>query len=998
MIVFQATPTVAQWTTGVGTPPNIFYNGLTGIGPFNNVTPFTASRLLHVHSSNFLTNGGNIPAFMRLQTQIPASGEIGLNRFGETGIEFFSGSTLNGGAQWCVGKIMAITNGQGINSTGTPVFEVGTGDIDLRGGLAFYCSKSAQPGLPDETISGQNEVIRLYDQRVAINSTTAMGRLDVSTNPTGTFKTRFVFDNINGSDPVLKFYRPSGTPDPKVLITDPDVWTEFSDAYPLWMQYETAAPASLAYAQFHIKGRTTSAYPLGSETSSEMIPRFTILTGNGNVGINEPLPTTKFQVHNGAVLFDSIIGSTPQKLVGGVLTEIGQGTRLMWIPDKAAFRAGVIDGYKETSPNPPYLDSDVDPDYSSGTITMTNKTEGWNTTHIGQYSLALGRNSRAEYTNDIALGLNNVANSGSHHGAMAIGHANKATGEDAIAFGFSNRATGANSIALGFQSNANGNQSMAIGYRNNYNSSAGVNSLALGFQNEAKGNSSYAIGNECKITTGNNGSFAIGNQVTTSAIYAFGIGQNITNSESYSLLIGFSGSSDLYVERYGVAMGGTDPKNRLDVNGSVSIGYTASPSAVTNANSLSVKGKIGINTLSPSCSLGVNGTACIGWDGIGVVPTPPTSAPGDDAHPVSLIVENTVIIHGNINEGATLAPAYVYEEGTPDNYGTTDGGSYLQVWGEAIKFSADQDWDIPSDARYKKEVHSFDEGLNLLKQINPVRFKYSKELGIPGSDKKEGIGVLAQDMQKIAPYTVKENTLVKAVRTKEEKRYEVDDIDTSIIKVIEYSEEDTTHTEEHAYSHRTPSMKDSTIYTPIKRWVIEPAEYRTDSMPLLTYNPSALTYVIINSIKEIDSLRTADKQELIEKINLQSNLIHSQNSTIDSLILANKNFEERIARLETKNEISLDEVSDVILEQNNPNPFSENTTITYYIPDKVQGDAELVIAPAASQSPALQKYPLTKGTPTQLTISAQDLYTGVFVYSITVSGKVIVSKKFIIIK
>ncbi|MBK9250172.1 MAG: hypothetical protein IPM69_19210 [Ignavibacteria bacterium] len=34
----------------------------------------------------------------------------------------------------------------------------------------------------------------------------------------------------------------------------------------------------------------------------------------------------------------------------------------------------------------------------------------------------------------------------------------------------------------------------------------------------------------------------------------------------------------------------------------------------------------------------------------------------------------------------------------------------------------------------------------------------------------------------------------------------------------------------------------------------------------------------------------------------------------------------------------------------------------------------------------------------QLIISAKDLYTGVFVYSITVSGKVIASKKFIIIK
>ena len=41
---------------------------------------------------------------------------------------------------------------------------------------------------------------------------------------------------------------------------------------------------------------------------------------------------------------------------------------------------------------------------------------------------------------------------------------------------------------------------------------------------------------------------------------------------------------------------------------------------------------------------------------------------------------------------------------------------------------------------------------------------------------------------------------------------------------------------------------------------------------------------------------------------------------------------------------------------------------------------------------------LFAGTPTQLIISAQDLYTGVFVYSITINGKIVASKKFIIIK
>ncbi|MBL7997660.1 MAG: hypothetical protein JNL32_03385 [Candidatus Kapabacteria bacterium] len=118
---------------------------------------------------------------------------------------------------------------------------------------------------------------------------------------------------------------------------------------------------------------------------------------------------------------------------------------------------------------------------------------------------------------------------------------------------------------------------------------------------------------------------------------------------------------------------------------------------------------------------------------------------------------------------------------------------------------------------------------------------------------------------------------------------------------------------------------------------------------------------------------------------------------IDSLSLLVKNHEERIARVEAQNNIIRNESADVILEQNNPNPFAETTTITYYVPETVTGTTELVISHSA-RNEVLRTIQLTKGTPTQLTVSANGLTTGVYVYSIVVANKVLASKKFIIIK
>ncbi|OJV17050.1 MAG: hypothetical protein BGO21_27180 [Dyadobacter sp. 50-39] len=62
-------------------------------------------------------------------------------------------------------------------------------------------------------------------------------------------------------------------------------------------------------------------------------------------------------------------------------------------------------------------------------------------------------------------------------------------------------------------------------------------------------------------------------------------------------------------------------------------------------------------------------------------------------------------------------------------------------------------WIIMSDRRLKTNVSDFSDGLDVLKQIKPVWFQYNGQAGIQTGDKKF-VGIIAQEMQKIAPYTV----------------------------------------------------------------------------------------------------------------------------------------------------------------------------------------------------------------------------------------------------
>jgi hypothetical protein len=160
-----------------------------------------------------------------------------------------------------------------------------------------------------------------------------------------------------------------------------------------------------------------------------------IYYNDGNVGIGAASPMAKLQVQDGAVLFDGATGGTPTS---------GPGTRLMWIPSKAAFRAGYVSG------------------------------SNWDNANIGHYSTAMGHNAIASGFRSAAMGDGAIA-SGS--GSTAMGRATQASGSYSTAMGRATQASGGYSTAMGWGTIASGSYSTAMG---NNIAVEGDNSVGVG--------------------------------------------------------------------------------------------------------------------------------------------------------------------------------------------------------------------------------------------------------------------------------------------------------------------------------------------------------------------------------------------------------------------------------------------------------------------------------------------------------------------------------------
>lgn len=235
-------------------------------------------------------------------------------------------------------------------------------------------------------------------------------------------------------------------------------------------------------------------------------------------------------------------------------------------------------------------------------------------------------------------------------------------------------------------------------------------------------------------------------------------------------------------------------------------------------------------------------------------------------------------------------------------------------------------WATPSDARIKQGVRPFNDGLEQVLKIRPVYFRYKENTGY--DPKKEYVGIIAQEMQKIAPYTVEE---------------------------VEVHQE----------------IDEARLDLPEK---------------ILSYNSTAVTYMLINAIQEQQSM-IKERDEKIE--NLEARL-----QRIESMFAANNNGGS-VTNTNNVTNITLEGVDGAYLKQNAPNPFSENTSIVYSLP-KHFNNAYIQITNVQGAVMRKVELPNADGIGV-LNIKARELAPGDYVYTLIIDGKIIDTKKMVLI-
>jgi|GEM_PF-3012733 len=237
-------------------------------------------------------------------------------------------------------------------------------------------------------------VVRLQAQNIGINATGAApdhsAMLDISATNRGLLVPRISLSSTSDASSILN-------PATSLLVwnTNPSIaggtgtgyyYNAGTPAVPQWVRLVNDIDLS-SVAGWQLSGNsgtsaathflgTTDQRSLAIRTNNKV--RVTIDSLYGRVGIGTSLPVAALQVADSSVVFSgtNTIPASPANP-----PVIGPGRRMMWYPDKAAFRVGRVLG------------------------------SHWDKDSVGIYSLASGYNTVASGTSSVAMGMNTNARS-----------------------------------------------------------------------------------------------------------------------------------------------------------------------------------------------------------------------------------------------------------------------------------------------------------------------------------------------------------------------------------------------------------------------------------------------------------------------------------------------------------------------------------------------------------------------------------------------------------
>jgi hypothetical protein len=300
-----------------------------------------------------------------------------------------------------------------------------------------------------------------------------------------------------------------------------------------------------------------------------------------------------------------------------------------------------------------------------------------------------------------------------------------------VGFAGNSTTTGTAETASGFTalaSNTSGNSNTAFGasaltYNTTGYGNTGIGTVSL--YDNSTGNSNTGIGQAAGHTTdstaltgsSNTGLGYLASFSTGTLNNATAIGALAEVSESNALVLGSIKGVNSAAASTNVGIGTTAPGHLLDVGGTAAIDSTG-----LNNGSNFIDLTFGI-----SAGEGISSSRTEGPNQYGI------DLFTDFARRIS--IEQ----HGNVGIGTTSPDSLLTVNGSADKPG---GGS----------------WGTYSDGRLKNLNGSYHSGLSQVLKLNPVRYRYKSDNAMGIRDTDEHVGVVAQDVQRVIPEAVTQNS------------------------------------------------------------------------------------------------------------------------------------------------------------------------------------------------------------------------------------------------
>jgi len=489
---------------------------------------------------------------------------------------------------------------------------------------------------------------------------------------------------------------------------------------------------SLVLGQYNDTSNTNRLFEIGNGTADNSRKNALTVLVNGNTGIGTVNPLTRLHVTDSAVLFNgpriTLLSVTAPPPIEGA------GARMMWYPQRAAFRAGEV----------------VATNWNKDSIGHYSFATGFDTRAIGSVSSAFGQRTVAKGYAATALGYNSIAEGDAsfaagdsavtlYYAAISLGHRTISQAYGSVAMGRETQALLSAATAMGYRTIAGGEASTAMGLLTN---ASGQNSTAMGRQTISSNYSSTSMGEK---------TWASGGFSTAMGLLSIARGDASLATGEYTFARARGAFST------GTFNDSIDAPHPITPDASDRIFQVGNGSSNTdrrNAFTILRNGNTGIGTKLPTKQLDV------------------VSAPS--ATPSTLMIANRggfgaaalefVSDYGASNQwrpGYILSADYGGYTGVLQFYTNGAGAENLNtsVLGFQINngtaYTATGTVSSFSDARLKNNIVSFTDGLNIIKNINPVSFYYNNDA--PFITGQRQIGVIAQELEQAAPYMVDKN-------------------------------------------------------------------------------------------------------------------------------------------------------------------------------------------------------------------------------------------------